>query len=51
VLHFFWMRSGKNDFGEVAIYAAVLAVLMGWRVWSFLKKKRLLSPPNIAKQL
>jgi methionine sulfoxide reductase heme-binding subunit len=51
VLHFFWMRSGKNDFGEVAIYAAVLAVLLGWRAWSFLKKKRLLSSQNIAKQL
>ncbi len=33
VLHFFWMRSGKNDFAEVAVYAAILAVLMGWRVW------------------
>ena len=33
VLHFFWMRSGKNDFGEVAIYAAVIALLLGWRLW------------------
>lgn len=33
VLHFFWMRAGKNDFGEVAVYAAVLAVLLGWRLW------------------
>jgi len=32
ILHFFWMRSGKNDFKEVAIYAAVLVVLLGWRV-------------------
>jgi methionine sulfoxide reductase heme-binding subunit len=32
VLHFFWMRAGKNDFAEVAVYAAVIAVLMGWRV-------------------
>lgn len=31
LLHFFWMRSGKNDFGEVAVYAAVIAVLLGWR--------------------
>jgi methionine sulfoxide reductase heme-binding subunit len=51
VLHFFWMRAGKNDFGEVAIYAAILALLLGWRVWHFLNKKRPLSPPNIAKQL
>lgn len=51
VLHFFWMRSGKNDFGEVAIYAAVLAALLGWRVWHFFDKKRLLSKSGIARQL
>jgi methionine sulfoxide reductase heme-binding subunit len=33
VLHFFWMREGKNDFAEVYVYAAILAVLLGWRVW------------------
>jgi sulfoxide reductase heme-binding subunit YedZ len=32
ILHFFWMRSGKNDYAEVAIYAAILAVLLGWRL-------------------
>lgn len=32
VLHFFWMRAGKNDFAEVSVYAAILAVLLGWRV-------------------
>ena len=31
VLHFFWMRSGKNDFAEVAVYAAVLGSLLAWR--------------------
>ena len=40
ILHFFWMRAGKNNFVEVAIYAAVLAVLLGWRLRQFLKKKR-----------
>lgn len=33
VLHFFWMRSGKNDFAEVAVYAAIVATLLGWRAW------------------
>jgi len=33
VLHFFWMRAGKNDFAEVAVYAAILATLLGWRLW------------------
>lgn len=40
VLHFFWMRSGKNDFAEVAVYAAVLGALLGWRLW-----RRLRRPP------
>jgi len=41
VLHFFWMRSGKNNFAEVFVYAAVLGLLLGWRVLAFLKNKRL----------
>ena len=32
LLHFFWMRSAKNDFAEVAVYAVVIGVLLGWRV-------------------
>lgn len=31
LLHFFWMKSGKNDFAEVGVYGAVLAALLGWR--------------------
>lgn len=41
ILHFFWMRAGKNDFAEVFVYAAVLAALLGWRVVQFVSKKRL----------
>lgn len=33
ILHFFWMRSGKNDYAEVAVYAVVLGALLGWRLW------------------
>ena len=40
LLHFFWMRAGKNDFSEVFVYAAIVAVLLGWRVQQFLKKNR-----------
>ena len=40
ILHFFWMRAGKNDFAEVAVYAAVLGLLLGWRVWQAIKKNR-----------
>ncbi|AOW12125.1 sulfoxide reductase heme-binding subunit YedZ [Hydrogenophaga crassostreae] len=40
VLHFFWMRSGKNDFAEVAIYAAIFSALLGWRAIRSLKRRR-----------
>jgi len=32
VLHFWWMRAGKNDFNEVWVYAFILAALLGWRL-------------------
>ena len=32
LLHFFWMRAAKNNFAEVAVYASVIVVLLGWRV-------------------
>ena len=37
LLHFFWMRAAKNHFGEVAVYAGVIVVLLGWRVVRRLK--------------
>jgi len=40
LLHFFWMRAGKNDFNEVFVYAAIIAVLLAWRVWNFATRKR-----------
>jgi methionine sulfoxide reductase heme-binding subunit len=33
LLHFFWLRSAKNNFAEVAVYAVIVALLLGWRVW------------------
>ena len=39
LLHFFWMRSAKNNFGEVAVYAAVIALLLGWRLWKLLRAR------------
>lgn len=38
ILHFFWMRAGKHDFAEVAVYAAIVAALLAWRA---LRLKRL----------
>lgn len=39
VLHFFWMRAGKNDFAEVGVYAAVLGTLLAWRVWKAVQSR------------
>jgi sulfoxide reductase heme-binding subunit YedZ len=44
VLHFFWMRAGKRNFAEVAVYAGILTLLMGWRVANHYKQKRRLAP-------
>ncbi|MEO6974081.1 MAG: protein-methionine-sulfoxide reductase heme-binding subunit MsrQ [Rhodoferax sp.] len=41
ILHFYWMRAGKHDFSEVKVYAAIMSVLLGWRLIHFLRKKRL----------
>jgi sulfoxide reductase heme-binding subunit YedZ len=31
LLHFIWMRAGKNNFAEPAVYGVLLALLLGWR--------------------
>lgn len=41
VLHFLWMRSGKNDFNEVFVYAAIFTLLLGWRLWRRLQGSKL----------
>jgi len=33
ILHFFWMRAGKNDFAEVYLYATIIGLLLGWRAF------------------
>lgn len=32
LLHFWWMRAGKNDFAEPSVYIAIVAALMAARV-------------------
>jgi len=39
MLHFFWMRAAKNNFADVAVYGAILALLLGWRVASHYAKR------------
>ncbi len=40
LLHFFWMRSGKNDFAEVAVYGAVIGTLLLERLVRYFKPNR-----------
>ncbi|CAB5664837.1 Flavocytochrome yedZ [Delftia tsuruhatensis] len=39
LLHFFWMRAGKNNFAEVAVYAAILGLLLAWRAGRALRRR------------
>ena len=39
LVHFFWMRAAKNNFGEWAIYATIVALLLGWRVWKAAQRR------------
>lgn len=38
VLHFWWLV--KSDIREPALYAAILALLLGWRAWKWMSKRR-----------
>ncbi len=40
VLHFFWMRAAKQNFSEVAVYAAIIGVLLAWRVWKRVQTRK-----------
>jgi sulfoxide reductase heme-binding subunit YedZ len=33
LVHFWWMRAGKNDFAEPSVYIAIIGALLGWRMW------------------
>jgi sulfoxide reductase heme-binding subunit YedZ len=46
VLHFFWMRAGKNNFAEVAVYALILGALLAWRLQRWLRSCDLLGWRN-----
>jgi sulfoxide reductase heme-binding subunit YedZ len=40
ILHFIWMRAGKQNFGEPAAYGVILSALLGWRVQRAWGKRR-----------
>jgi sulfoxide reductase heme-binding subunit YedZ len=39
VLHYWWHKSGKNDYSEVGWYAAAVVLMLGWRVFDRLKAR------------
>lgn len=47
MLHFYWMRAGKHNFAEVAVYGAILAALLGWRMWDALRKRPVARAPRM----
>jgi sulfoxide reductase heme-binding subunit YedZ len=51
VVHFFWMRAGKHNFAEVAVYAAILGSLLGWRVVNAVRKRAFKPSSNLRTQL
>ncbi|HKX44287.1 MAG TPA: protein-methionine-sulfoxide reductase heme-binding subunit MsrQ [Burkholderiaceae bacterium] len=40
LLHFFWMRAAKHNFAEVAVYAGIIGMLLGWRLLNRLRTRR-----------
>lgn len=40
LLHFYWMRDAKNNTAEVWIYAVIVLLLQGWRVYQRLALSR-----------
>ncbi len=40
ILHFWWIRTGKQNFTEVWVYGLILAALLGWRWRRRLKSHR-----------
>ena len=39
LLHFFWMRAGKNNFAEVWVYAVLLGLLLAWRLARWIRQR------------
>lgn len=41
ILHFWWMKAGKNDFEQPIIVGSIVALLLGLRVyWHFARKRQ-----------
>jgi len=39
ILHYWWHKAGKNDFGEVTVYAVVIGILLGARLVNWARNR------------
>jgi sulfoxide reductase heme-binding subunit YedZ len=40
ILHFWWMKAGKNDFAEPILFGVIVAILLGMRLyWRFMQNR------------
>nr|WP_315845207.1 protein-methionine-sulfoxide reductase heme-binding subunit MsrQ [uncultured Achromobacter sp.] len=39
VLHYWWHKAGKNDLAQPLLYACVLALLLGWRIVAWWRRR------------
>ncbi|EJO32068.1 protein-methionine-sulfoxide reductase heme-binding subunit MsrQ [Achromobacter marplatensis] len=39
VLHYWWHKAGKNDLAQPLLYASVLALLLGWRIVAWWRRR------------
>lgn len=39
ILHYWWHKSGKNDYAQVSLYALIVGVLLGFRVIVYLLRR------------
>lgn len=49
VLHFWWMKAAKHDLGQPMLFVAIVAVLLGMRVW-WARQKATPARAGVARQ-
>lgn len=50
ILHFWWMKEGKNDFGEPLLFGVIVLVLLALRVWWAVSQRRASAASQVARR-
>jgi methionine sulfoxide reductase heme-binding subunit len=45
ILHFWWHKAGKNDLAEPALFALVIAALLGYRLVGWIRRRAAVATP------